>query len=438
MKHHSRHGLRAVVAMAAAGLTAALLVPTAASAQSSGKVPGVTDKSVKFGFIYSGTGAASSTFKNSDKACLARVDRTNREGGVNGRKIQIEVIDDKSGAPNLTAAKDLVENRDVYGVINNSSFGFLSYRYLQGAGVPLVGGGFDGTYYNEKGNENILSALGNSAPFSGLAYDNLTKLMKQAGASKLAGVAYGASASSVASAKTTVNIAGPAQGLDPVYLNTTVDFGSSDVGPLVLGIKNAGADAAYLPMVASSNIALVQGLEQNGVNMKFNALMTGYGQSLLDSPAAKTLKPNTYFMQTYKPVEINDKATKQFQADRKKAGLTGVPDYGQYTGYITCDLAITALEQMGKNVTREDFAPKFREMGEYDAAGLNCRPYPVGLDTFGKYPETGCIYGTQVKDGKFVVVNKGKPVMGDLVGTDEALEANRTGNPLITTTVPGA
>ena len=111
-------------------------------------------------------------------------------------------------------------------MINNSSFAFLSYRYLKDAGVPTIGGGFDGTYYGEKGNEDILSALGNSAPFSGLAYDNLTKLMKQAGAKKLAGVAYGASASSTASAKTTVNIAGPAQGLDPVYLNTTVEFGT--------------------------------------------------------------------------------------------------------------------------------------------------------------------------------------------------------------------
>ena len=51
---------------------------------------------MKFGFIFSGTGVASSTFQGSDKACQARVDRTNREGGVNGRKIEIEVIDDKS------------------------------------------------------------------------------------------------------------------------------------------------------------------------------------------------------------------------------------------------------------------------------------------------------------------------------------------------------
>src|SRR4029077_19787126 len=121
MKHHSTRGLRAVAVLAITSVATIGVVASTAGAQSS-KVPGVTDKSVKFGFIYSGTGAASSTFKDSDKACLARVDRANREGGVNGRRIEIEVIDDKSGAPNLTAAKDLVENRDVYGVINNSSF----------------------------------------------------------------------------------------------------------------------------------------------------------------------------------------------------------------------------------------------------------------------------------------------------------------------------
>ena len=113
-------------------------------------------------------------------------------------------------------------------------------------------------------------------------------------------------------------------------------------------------------------------------------------------------------MQTLQAGRAQDKATKQFQADLRRSGLTGVPDYGMYTGYITCDMAITALEQMGKNVTREDFAPKFRELGEYDAAGLNCRPYPVGLDTFGKFPDDRLHLGVQVKDGKFVVVEQGQ------------------------------
>lgn len=438
MKHHRTRGLRAVVSVAIASLAAVTLITTTAVAHSSGKVPGVTDNSVTFGFIYSGTGVAASTFKNSDKACMARVDRANREGGVNGRKIKIDVIDDKSGAPNLTAAKDLVENRDVYGVINNSSFAFLSYRYLKEQGVPTVGGGFDGTYYGEKGNESILSALGNSAPFTGLSYTTSTKVMKQLGATKSAAIAYGASASSSASAQTLQDFAAPAVGIKPVYTNTSVEFGTSDVGPIVLGIKNSGADAAYLPLVAESNFAILQGLAQNGVKMKALVLPTGYGQSLLDSSLAKTLGPEVVFFQTYKPVEINDKDTKQFQADRKKEGLTGVPDYGQYTGYITCDLAITALQQMGKNVNREDFATKFRDLGTYDAAGLNCSPYNVGLDTFGKFSETGCSYYMQIKNGKFVVMNKGKPVTGKLVGSKAALEANATGNPSLVTTTTAA
>ena len=57
----------------------------------------------------------------------------------------------------------------------------------------------------------------------------------------------------------------PALGLDPAYTNTSIDFGASDVGAPVLGIKNAGADGVYLPMAAATNIAVAQGLQQNGV-----------------------------------------------------------------------------------------------------------------------------------------------------------------------------
>ena len=34
-----------------------------------------------------------------------------------------------------------------------------------------------------------------------------------------------------------------------------------------------------------------------------------------------------------------------------------------------------------------------------------------------------------VKDGKFVVMNKGKPYNGKLVGSKEALAANKAGDP---------
>ena len=134
-----------------------------------------------------------------------------------------------------------------------------------------------------------------------------------------------------------------------MYTNTTVDFGSTDVGPQVLGIKNAGADAVYLPLVAGSNIAVVQGLAQNGVKMKSTVLATGYGQPLLDQPVSPDLRAEVIMSQRFAPVELKTKATKQFQADLKKyAGYTGVPDFGIYTGYITCDLAILGLKNAGQ------------------------------------------------------------------------------------------
>ena len=40
---------------------------------------------------------------------------------MNGRKIKLEYIDDKSGGGNLTAAQDLVQNRNVFAVIDNSA-----------------------------------------------------------------------------------------------------------------------------------------------------------------------------------------------------------------------------------------------------------------------------------------------------------------------------
>ena len=367
---------------------------------------GVTDNSIKIGHIFSKTGVAGSTFLNADKGCQARIDRENAKGGVNGRKIDVEQVDDQSGGANKTVAQDLVQNKHVFMIVNDSSFVGLAgtYRWLLDNNVPMVNGGFDGTYYGLPGNENVISALGNVVAAEGVTSDGIPKLMKAMGAKKVAAVGYGISSSSTAAAENFMKYAVPAVGLKPVYTNTTIDFGSTDVSPAVLGIKNAGADALYLPLVASSNIAFVQGLIQNGVKMKSVVLATGYGQPLLDAPVSKTFGPDVIMAAGFAPVELKTKATKQFQADLKKyADYTGVPDFGMYTGYITCDLAILGLKNAGDPPVRANFAPNLRKLKTYDAAGLACSPIDISLETYGQAPKTGCAYYTKIKDGKFVL-----------------------------------
>jgi len=418
-----------------AGITAFGVVAPAAGAGATD--PGVTAKDITVGYIYSGTGAAGSTFKNAGTACQARVKRQNASGGVNGRKINVIVIDDASSGANLTATKDLIQNRNAFVIVNNSSFAFLSYRTMLDSKVPMIGGGFDGDYYGKPGNESLFSAL--DAPFGDLTSDGTARILKSRGVKNVGVVAYGASPSSTASANLTQQYAVPSQGMKAGYTNTSVDFGSTDVGPIVLGMKNSGIDGAYLPLVAASDFAILQGLTQNGVKLKGVALPTGYGQDLIDSPIASSLNSSEVFTTQWAPVELKTKATKQFQADLKKyTGYTGVPDFGQYTGYTTCELMILGLQNAGKTPTREGFVTGLRKLGSYDAAGMNCGPIDISAEHYGKFPKNGCTYAVTLKNGKFVPENKGKPIATQLVGDPAVVAAkvydNSTGSSSATTT----
>ncbi len=401
-----------VLTMAVVGSVVIALSATGVSgAATSEPAPGVTADSVKIGFITSKTGAAASTSGNSDAGCKARVGRANAAGGVNGRKVDVVYVDDQT-AGNLVQAQQLVQDDHVYMVINDSAIAFLSYRWLLDHDVPLIGGGFDGNYYGAPGNEKVISAFGNSPPVAGIQTTLTPKILKSLGATKVAALGYGSSPSSVANVKSFMQYAVPALGLEPVYTNTSIEFGTADVGPLALGMKNADADSAYYAMDLSTNLALAQSLQQNGVKMKAQYMATGYGQALLDQPFSKALGPEIVLSSIWAPVEIRSKATKRFQADLEKyAGYTGVPDFGVYTGYITCDLAILGLQQQGDDLDPSTFSEALRSIGEFNpGGGLGCRNANLSLETYGKVVRTSgsqqkaCLWAMQVKDGRFVVL----------------------------------
>ena len=101
---------------------------------------GVSANAIKIGYITSMTGVAASTTGNTAMGCQARVGRENDKGGVNGRKLDVTYVDDQSSGANKTAAQDLVQNKHVFMVVDNSPFAFLTYQFLLDSGVPMVGG----------------------------------------------------------------------------------------------------------------------------------------------------------------------------------------------------------------------------------------------------------------------------------------------------------
>jgi branched-chain amino acid transport system substrate-binding protein len=403
-------------------LTGVFALSGVSAAATAGADQGVTNNSVKIGFIYSKTGVASATSGDSDIGCKARVARENAAGGVNGRKIDVSYVDDTSSNANLTAAQDLVQNQKVFMVVNDSAFAFYTYRWLLDHGVPLIGGGYDGTYYGVPGNEGVISGFGNAAPVAGVTSDLTPKIAKSLGATKMASLGYGISPSSSAAAANNSKYAVPAVGMKAVYTNTSIDFGSTDVSPLVLGMKNSGADSAFYAMNGNTNLAIAQGLEQNGVNMKAELMATGYGQDLLNQPIAKQIGTNVIFTQQWAPVELKNSATKQFTADLKKyAGYTSVPDFGIYTGYTDCDLAITGLKQQGKNLDQSTYVSDLRKVGKVNPGNLGCQPIDISAATYGQPAPTSCSYAMVIKNGKFTLL---KPKGGGNFWTGKLITAS--------------
>lgn len=123
---------------AAAAALCALAFSAAAQAQ---QEPGITDKTIKIGVFapLSGSGMAYGfDVLNAAKMWYAKV---NKEGGVNGRQIELVVEDDRCNANDLVAAVKKLNEQDKVFLLNGGSCSaavVASREYIEREKVPLV------------------------------------------------------------------------------------------------------------------------------------------------------------------------------------------------------------------------------------------------------------------------------------------------------------
>jgi branched-chain amino acid transport system substrate-binding protein len=387
-----------------------------ASGGSSGGGGGKASSTITIGLITSQTGSASPTYANVAKAAQARVAALNAAGGVNGHQLKLITTDDTSTPiGNATAAKDLV-SQGVFGVVEVSAFGFAAARYLNQQAIPVTGAGTDGTEWGQQPNTNMFSL---SAVLSDPHYPQYTQpaqFLKDNGVTTVASFGYGDSPSSADAAKG-LAFAAKHVGLKVGYLNTSIPFGSVNVTPIALAMKQAGVNGAYMPLDDNTNFALITAARQAGVNLKVAISATGYGQSLLNDSSAVQSGQGVYFPPIGAPVELHTAATEAMQkAFASYAQFTGVPGFDWYEGWMSTDLMIKGLQLAGTNPTRPSFINNLRQVSSYDAGGLLPTPVNFTLAAFGKAPSQSCTYYTVLRGSQFVVAPAdGKPVCGTLI-----------------------
>jgi branched-chain amino acid transport system substrate-binding protein len=398
--------------------SAALLLLTACGGGAAGDADS-TSGPVKVGVLTSLSGAAAAHYADTESGVKARFAAYKAAGGkCAARGFDVVMADDQStpqGA--LTAAQRLVQQESVYAVLPVSTYfyGAGQYAGTQAGGTPFLGGAFDG------GEQWFDPKYGNLFPaMSGTDYDRAATTLgaywKKLGGTKVAVVAYNtpSSAKAAEGAAVSAQHAGLARG----YVNERIPFGSSDVGPIVLGIKKSGADVLYAPVIPETGFALATGLRRAGVQMKSILLATGYGADLLKSPPTLKVAQGVGFMTSYAPVEKDTKATSTWSAALKQyaKSASGIPSFSQAVGWISADLLLHGLEKAGCTASRKQLMAALRTDRSWTAGGLF--PEPADFANKGTYSVGGpgdCTFVSVLKGTKFVPDPAAAPACGEQI-----------------------
>jgi branched-chain amino acid transport system substrate-binding protein len=103
--------------------------------------PGLTDKTIKIGMFGPLSGNSMAYGFDVINAAKMYYDKVNKEGGINGRKIELVVEDDRCNANDLLAAvKKLTEQDKVFALNGGSCSGAVvgAREYVERAQIPLV------------------------------------------------------------------------------------------------------------------------------------------------------------------------------------------------------------------------------------------------------------------------------------------------------------
>jgi branched-chain amino acid transport system substrate-binding protein len=366
--------------------------------------PGVSDTEIKVGAILPQSGPSAPSFSDSEKGMRARFDLANSSGELGKRKINFTVADDAGDpARNVTAAQKLVEQDNVFGIVENSLSADASAKYLNQKGIPVTGWHLGlasfGTYKNMFGWRNSFPPDAGKNTYTSLNVD----FLKTKPVTKVALVAANtANSSSFVDQidKSIKAIAG--KSLKVVYKTTSVTVDQRDFTAEAQKIKDSGADAVVTGMDFLQDTALSAAITQANYKVNVTLFPAAEDSRILHLPGIE----GAYFGTEVIPFEENPPAYQTYSAQMQKEGFTPVYSEVPYIGWLSADAFIEGLKAAGVSCpTRKGFITKLRAEKNWTGHGAF---NPVDFaKAFGK--PLYCVYFVQVVNAAFVPQFQGKP-----------------------------
>ena len=372
-------------------------------------VPGVTDDEIKFAIL--STGEANPLgyclLECQAQAVESYFAWRNSQGGVHGRDLVLEQVDDEM-ANNQVKALEIIESGEYFGVIGAPIIA-SGFADLAGAGYPVYTGFPQSVESN--GFESIFQ------PTGALCIECPSRRSMYAGtlvgATTVGTLGFGVSQASkdcVAGHNAALEEWGEDAGLELGYSNDDLAFGlPNGIGPEVTAMKEAGVDFVLTCFDQNSALTLEEELERQGMGDVPTVLPNAYADKPFIEANADLLE-GSFVGVSYRP----------FEADPAGSGIEDYLEWTEELGYepndwgmltwINADLAFRGILAAGPEFDQAKVVEATNTFTEYTADGLvnptdwtrqHTAPTPDDAVTNG--PLQDCFAFVKVIDGEFVL-----------------------------------
>ncbi len=335
------------------------------TAAASCDAPGVTANEVKVGLLIPDTGGGSDPLRPARAGVAARLAAQNAAGGVNGRRLVYQWRDDQGlTSTNLVASRELVEQQNVFGVIEMTAVASGGADYLNARGVPVVGIAVEPVWSKYR---NMFSA---SYPEG--AVDTFGRYVKAHGGTKAMVLSTRIAAEFTNNAALQRKISFEAADI-PVTMVSVDDpptpdqidqvvqrMLTEDIDTLSASISTE--DLAPI-MAAASSLGVPLKVVLSGAEAVSSSLLQRYGPQIAGLTTSGPLLPT----------QVRTSASDAYHS-AMAAYSPDLQDPDQtlaLVGYIDADIFIRGLQAAGPCPTRQSFITGLRAVKNYTAGGLN-------------------------------------------------------------------
>ncbi|MBD3330098.1 ABC transporter substrate-binding protein [Candidatus Peregrinibacteria bacterium] len=362
--------------------------------------PGVSENEILIGTSNALTGHASFLGTQTMHGAISYINHVNDNGGVHGKNITLISYDDQYDPPQTIAnTKKLIEEDEVFALFSyvGTPTSVVAKPILEEAGVPLVGLFTGASVFRDPASPYIFNIR---ASYYQEIQEVISHLVEELNMKKIA-VFYQNDAYGLDGLKSAEDIL---KGYDLTPASTgSFERGTLEIEDALKSIKSASPEAVimigtYSPCAKFIKLAKKEGLNALFHNVSFvgaEALKEELGESGEGVIITQVVPPPIDEIPLPAIVEYQELLAQYFPSDK--------PDFVGLEGYLNAKVLVKALEDSGKNLTRESFINALNNLNDFSVGiGSNI--------SFSESDHQGLdeVYATQIRDGELIFFSSWK------------------------------